>query len=444
MMRRAPKTRPKTRPLEARTRRLVVLAVLLLGALPVLVGMALLASPASAAPPFTVNSTLDEPDATLDGNCVSTPSGVCTLRAAIQEVNNLGSGNINIPAGFYDLSAALGDLDITASPTISGAGSGKTIIDGSGARVFEIYSGAFAYIEKVTIQHGTGGASTAVPGHLHGGGIHNHGTLILVRSTLRNNDVSSSPGNPNGGGITNATNGDLTMVNVTITDNGGANTGQGGGFENIASGTHTATLQNVTISNNTAAAGGGMTGGPNVPKMTNVIIANNAIDNCVTGTGNVVEGAGSSNNLDSADTCKLSAPGSLKNTNPTLGAVDADHTRPLLAGSPAIDKGNTTAGNCPATDQRGVTRPQDGDAIPGALCDIGAYEFAPADTDNDGVPDATDNCPTMTATPRRTAPTTARTCPTPVRRTRTATRPATPATRTTTTTTFRTRPTTAR
>jgi CSLREA domain-containing protein len=38
---------------------------------------------------FVVNSTLDEPDAgaSRDGACVSTPSGVCTLRAAIQEVD---------------------------------------------------------------------------------------------------------------------------------------------------------------------------------------------------------------------------------------------------------------------------------------------------------------------------------------------------------------------
>ena len=38
----------------------------------------------------------------------------------------------------------------------------------------------------------------------------------------------------------------------------------------------------------------------------------------------------------------------------------------LLAGSPAIDAGGDA--NCPATDQRGVTRPQ------GSHCDIGAYE----------------------------------------------------------------------
>ena len=42
-------------------------------------------------------------------------------------------------------------------------------------------------------------------------------------------------------------------------------------------------------------------------------------------------------------------------------------TMALGAGSSAIDTGTNTG--CPATDQRGVTRPQ------GSHCDIGAYEY---------------------------------------------------------------------
>ncbi len=57
---------------------------------------------------------------------------------------------------------------------------------------------------------------------------------------------------------------------------------------------------------------------------------------------------------------------------------------PLLAGSPAIDTGTNTG--CPPTDQLGTARPIDGDATPGAVCDIGAYEapafVAPAPTCN--------------------------------------------------------------
>jgi hypothetical protein len=63
-------------------------------------------------------------------------------------------------------------------------------------------------------------------------------------------------------------------------------------------------------------------------------------------------------------------------TDPLLGAP-GDHgghtqTIPLLAGSSAIDTGN--AATCPATDQRGMLRPWDGDGSGSSICDIGAYE----------------------------------------------------------------------
>src|SRR3954447_14550496 len=146
----------------------------------VLAGM----TPAGAAPVFTVNSTLDEHDAATNGMCVSTPSGVCTLRAAIEEIDNSSaSGNVNVPGGNYVLS--LGDIDITRSPTISGAGAGSTIVSGGGtARVFEVMAGAVTYVGKMTIRHGMGGPSTVFTGHDHGGAIHNHGKMILVDSSV--------------------------------------------------------------------------------------------------------------------------------------------------------------------------------------------------------------------------------------------------------------------
>ncbi|MDQ3796077.1 MAG: hypothetical protein M3294_00480, partial [Pseudomonadota bacterium] len=50
-------------------------------------------------------------------------------------------------------------------------------------------------------------------------------------------------------------------------------------------------------------------------------------------------------------------------------------THALVAGSPAIDA--VTDGTCPPpdTDQRGVSRPQDGNGDGGPACDIGSYEF---------------------------------------------------------------------
>src|SRR5262249_7080820 len=47
-------------------------------------------------------------------------------------------------------------------------------------------------------------------------------------------------------------------------------------------------------------------------------------------------------------------------------------TYALLRGSPAIDSGNNSG--APATDQRGVHRPRDGDANGSQIVDIGAFE----------------------------------------------------------------------
>src|SRR5687768_14741066 len=110
-----------------------------------LVGLALAAAAiagieaASASPAsFTVNSTSDAVDARVgDGACV-TRAGTCTLRAAIQEANALpGADLIQVPAGTYAIAippvnqndATTGDLDITDSVAISGAGAGSTIVD---------------------------------------------------------------------------------------------------------------------------------------------------------------------------------------------------------------------------------------------------------------------------------------------------------------------------
>jgi hypothetical protein len=69
----------------------------------------------------------------------------------------------------------------------------------------------------------------------------------------------------------------------------------------------------------------------------------------------------------------MTGPGDQVNTDPMVGPLAENGgptlTHALLTGSPAIDAGDDAV--CPATDQRGVSRPQ------GVACDIGAYEYVP-------------------------------------------------------------------
>jgi CSLREA domain-containing protein len=383
---------------------------------------------------ITVDTTADELNA----------DGDCALREAIQAANTdtavdscaAGSGvdMIVVPAGTYTLGIggnledanATGDLDITASLTINGAGSASTVVDGADLdRVLHVVGGTVA-ISGVTIQNGTssipggactpgsgggirnsgtlslanvtvtdnlgqgcggGGINNTVGATLTiddsivsdnwtnaccgdgGGGILNEGTLIMNRSTVKGNLVAGQSGD--GGGIHNR--GVATLTNLTVSGNesacqgGGIMNGRGGGI---------ATVTNLTITNNTvrcSLAGGGIgNNGPGSATVKNTIVANNTRvttntpDNC---GGPSIFSAG--HNLSGDGTCPFGAPGDLNNTDPLLGPL-ADNggptpTHALLAGSPAIDAGSP---DCPppTTDQRGVARPQ------GTACDIGAFE----------------------------------------------------------------------
>src|SRR5437868_4529140 len=177
---------------------------------------------------YVVNSSLDEPDADpSNGVCSSTPSGVCTLRAAIMLANFVtGPNTITVPSGTYvltrpgyDDAALIGDLDIKHDLTIQGAGSGATIIDGNGSvthdRVFQILSTVQnATLSGMTIRNGeslTLPSPTPAPAPVLGGG----GLYIEGAAHVQLTDVIfESNTAQNGGGIYanfSATGGSLTL-----------------------------------------------------------------------------------------------------------------------------------------------------------------------------------------------------------------------------------------
>jgi CSLREA domain-containing protein len=228
---------------------------------------------------FTVDTTLDEPDARPGDATCATASNTCSLRAAIQEANRLpGTQTINIPAGTYTLAIppadeggteadAGGDLDLQGSVVLAGANRATVIIDGADlARVFDVAPGASATIRGMTIRNGTdlGGGGVRVTSaaltldsvivqdnvsNFKGGGIEVDGldsVLDLRNSIVRNNRAPFFGGD--GGGI--AANGRITISLASITGNEASSSG-GGLF---ASGTVNVTQS--TVAGNRAVGGG--------------------------------------------------------------------------------------------------------------------------------------------------------------------------------------------
>jgi predicted outer membrane repeat protein len=372
------------------------------------------AGPARAAT-FRVDDTHDLPDLSPgDGQC-RTSAGTCTLRAAIDEANALGGTHaIVLPAGTYKLKIH-GALGIRVNLMILGVGATRPVIDGNRiTRVFSVHQGATVRIAGVTVQKGKAEG---------GGGILNQGVLTLDRVLLRDNDAGTGVG----GGVLSEPAilpggfASLTLVNSAVTGNRAAS---GGGIYNelstvlVVTGSTIdankcgsaggairargdATITNSTISGNRAGLGGGIFAERGV-MLTNVTLHGNRADpgNQYGGAGGALAGYGliallntivadspshrnchgniqsfgAGRNLDSGATCHLAR--SLSNVDPKLGSLKLNggftKTHALRPGSPAIDAGSND--RCPATDQRGVGRPQDGNGDGTAICDIGAYE----------------------------------------------------------------------
>jgi len=188
------------------------------------------------------------------------------------------------------------------------------------------------------IKHCTFSSNT---GNFGGGIMNKSGSPEIINCTIANNKAWSS-----GGGIRNDVSSTVTITNCTI-------------VQNIANG-----------NNNTFGKGGGVSSENADIQLTNTIIANNTRgttvpepDDCDNESANIVS---ESNLIEHG--CSSDAEINALNLGPLEKGGGATETIALLQGSVAIDKG--TANGAPATDQRGILRPQ---PLNG-MYDIGAYE----------------------------------------------------------------------
>ncbi len=391
--------------MNAKTKQALFLPFLIMALIASVIGALLTSAPPThAAGPWYVNDATGN-----DSNDCATPATACkTIDAAIGKAS--ADDTVIVAAGVYTE-----NITLSKNIVISGAGSDAVYIDGSqSGYVFNIGSGLNVTLQDVTVRNGSISGS--------GGGIYNTGILTITNSVLADNQANY------GGAIMVESGGSLFMQDVTIRDN--TATAFGGGL--FLQGGGSITIERSTISGNQAgSSSGGFHAQDNVAvQLTNVTISGNSSDNKSafavasgatiyvrnstiannnsTGSGGntvaisnygtvdfqnsiVANSSGNDSNcfngssmvslgynLSDDATCLFTQTGDVQNSDPQLGAL-ADNggqteTHALLVGSPAIDSG--TNSGCAAVDQRGATRPFDGDNDGTATCDKGAYEFS--------------------------------------------------------------------
>ncbi|BCM89442.1 hypothetical protein IAD21_01288 [Abditibacteriota bacterium] len=190
-------------------------------------------------------------------------------------------------------------------------------------------------------------------------------SALLNESTLNlaNCTVTDSFGDDGGGGLYNKHGGTVTVSNCTFVNNKDTGSVAGGGIYNAG----TMTIDSSTFWKNTCIGGrgGGIYNGGQLVLRNSIVASSSArfgpdIYGAVTGSDyNLVQ-----NPTGATLTGTHNITGKAPNLGPLRDNGGPTFTMALLAGSPAIDTGQTTL----KTDQRGLARPA------GKAADIGAFE----------------------------------------------------------------------
>ncbi len=309
-----------------------------------------------------------------------------------------GGGTVTFDCG-GDPVTITDNLTISQNTTLDGSGQQVTLDGGGNGSVITVNSGMRLALTDLTIAHGAS---------LDGGGIFNLGAVTLTNSTVSGNSVGVSGASGAGAGIFN--NGTVTLTNSTVSGNSTGFQGGGGGIFNNDGGT--VTLTNSTVSGNSTGLDNSVTGGGGIDNLGTVTLTNSTVSGnsapdgvgggifneggTVTLRNTILAGNSASTDPDCSGTLTSDDYNLIQDTtgcaivgttthditgqDPHLGPLAnnggptqtmADDT-PATVTHPAVDAGSCVDQNGTAisTDQRGYTRPDDGEAA----CDIGAYE----------------------------------------------------------------------
>ncbi|MGQ0620368.1 MAG: choice-of-anchor Q domain-containing protein [Panacagrimonas sp.] len=356
------------------------------------------------------------PSAPAQAAVIFVDGSTCSLVGAINNANNGNDGGNGCAAG----SAGPDTLVLTANQTLTTVNNttfgptglplvtSQIIIEGDDHRIARVSTDPFRILAinstgNLTLQQTAVSGGLLTTGSDDGAGITCYGgSLSLVDSTVSGNTGVSAGGGIYSSGCT------LTVSHSTVSGNSAGNAG--GGISNFYG---SLTVSNSTISGNIAANGGGVFNYYARTAINNsTVTGNTAPDN--QGAGVATYGGGGTSfrvatsivaGNQGPDVDRLSGPNftslgdnligdgnataAFNASGDQVGVTDpglqplADNGGPTLTHalntlSPAVD---AVTGTCPppATDQRGVARPFDGDGNLVAACDIGAFE-ANADT----------------------------------------------------------------